>query len=361
MSILFNNYQCTICRRTKSVLDNSTHAFMNGCTITKGCEGKLYWSGISSTDESSAVPVSEQWVSRWAVTSTTAVTKAPVAYPLVNSPNGAFVVAVRDHGSLPDSATITVEQKKFGEIDFTSYTYSVTAASTTVSGQDAYGKILRIPQSAIDGGLVQVRVNGIIFPTERYTLSTTSISFAAWPPGLSAGDTVGIVVYSSTPVVVSELSLTRNTSLIPSTARGGWSNVGYVYLNGDSSVRWVLYSVDTLSGLIAGSFKITSSDLGLNGFILMSNSPHGQRDRILVSGVEFIDAAQDYNLYVALEGNVLRLYAYDDMVSTCYPPIMLLTDSSFIKADDFYTAAASLQLDNLSNSSITNPTILGPI
>jgi hypothetical protein len=42
-------YQCSVCRRVKDSLKDDTRAAPNQCTITKGCSGRLFKIGESST------------------------------------------------------------------------------------------------------------------------------------------------------------------------------------------------------------------------------------------------------------------------------------------------------------------------
>lgn len=350
-------YECTICRRSKSFLKDNTHVLPNQCMITKGCLGTLL--PIGETQELKSTPSVDglqDWYARGTARDMeSGVTPTP-DFSFSTSSAGSIVLAVRadDPSTLTSSVAVEFEQKRVGDIGFQQFTFKVISSmtadgSTIVSGRDATGHNLRFDQAAIDESRVVVRVNGV--PSVA-SLQPNRISIS---PALAIGATVDVLVYAEKSTIPRFLNFTLNTSLMPSLARGSWSNVSYVQrmVNGGGILKWYLYSADDIGLLTTGKLRVVGNSLNNDAMFLLASTPYQSVDRYL----NFVVPQAAVGVDFLLSHTSGELIASTDLLTEIFPPLEIPSDA-YISADLYTTTSTSSDDDQ---SRFNSKKILGPL
>ena len=367
---IYNIYTCTVCRRSKSILQDHIYAVPNSCTITKGCGGKLLLVGESSVQTTTpAVPNTTDWYPRGTnvnVNSTQSVV-APVL--LSTSATGVVSIAVKSATQPPASLTLSFSQRRVDDIPYTQYVYMLYTETQLLSGKDGTGKILRFNQAAIDENRVIVRVNGILqVVAVDMTLEPDKINFIGKPKAdgslyYPVGN-VEVAVYAATDTILRQLTFTQNATSLSSIATGSWGNVKWV----EDAGQWWIYSCNGVGGLPpAARLKVTSLTDSNNTeypdarFVLASD-PYDTVDRYLQYGINLSALKNDFSINVVL-GTITQLYADYSCFAELFPPMVLVTDqtlslSSFLIADTFSTSTVA---QDVTSTKLTGTKVLGPI
>ena len=334
------SYQCSVCRRKKDLPEDSHRALLNHCTITKGCLGRLFAVGESST-LTSTPPVAglEDWYARGTEFITRPVTTAQTV-DLSTSTNGALTLALfltdAERTSIGTSIVATFAARRVDNISFTQFNYRINADGVTVvSGADQTGVTMRFDQLAIDEDRVYVRVNGVTkFITADYTLTPNTVTFLT---PLNTGDQVSVSVFSQQNTTTHTVIFTRNDAYtgIDVTA---WKNVEYLEhgtFDGtdDSRARYVLWTADEQQFAALGISNrlrllslgnLTTSQLAAQGFFMLSKAPHGAPDRQLTFTVSCGALNEQFLLQVSSTEAGKMLLADGAALREFFPPLQLL-------------------------------------
>lgn len=350
-------YQCTVCRREKTLEQDTLRVTPNKCTITKACSGILQVIG-STVQQVNVLPVAglEDWYADGSRAQTTNTASSEIAVGIETSEVGAIVLALKeqDEGSLPSSIEVTFEQRRAENVSYSEYTYRPQSASTVFTGKDSSGKILRIDAAAIAEDRIQVRVNGVL--TTQFTATTNTITLATPAP---TGSVVNIRVQTEKETIIRTVTFTRNTQQVPSTARGSWSNVDLIrrFTNGVGYETWWVYSVDNLN-VGVGKLKLVSIDTSREAMLLLAHTPFSSFDRYLNFVVPSENLEGDFPINVDTQTRELTIDR--SLVLEIYPPIRLQGDA-FIDPESRVTESSSAIVADDINVLLKGDKVLGPV
>jgi len=384
------SYQCSVCRRTKDILQDNVRVQPNQCTITKGCRGLLYKIGETSI-ASPVDPVSglTDWYPRGERVTTPTSAPSEQKVSLSCSDNGALTLAIL----MTDAAAIAyptlrlqLRQRLSADVPFVEYVFNLIADEQIVSGKDSTGKNLRFDQNAINDGRVQVLVNGVTRSSGAgatdYQASPNVITFNT---ALDAGTVVVVSVFGIAPTTTQVLQFTANYSVINASSVGSWSNIRWVdeydpqtgLLRSTNGERWWLYTCTALGDLsIASLLNIVSvndqtDDAVIPGVLgeiehvrfLIANPPHGSTDRYLDFYVSAEILTDPSGKMTSAVTTTTELFADREALTEIYPPFQLVSaenpaNSSYVTPDAFSGAAVS---QDVADERLTGTKIIGPV
>lgn len=381
------SYQCSVCRRKKDLPEDSQRALLNHCTITKGCSGRLFAVGESST-LTTTPPVAglQDWYARGTEFVTRPVSSTETI-DLSTSANGALTLALflteAERTSIGTSITATFAARRVDNISFTQFNYRInTAGQTVVSGADQTGVTMRFDQPAIDEDRVYVRVNGVTkFITTDYTLTPNTVTFLT---GLAVGDQVSVSVFSQQNVTTHTVIFTRNDAYtgIDVTA---WKNVEYAEAGvfdgtDDARARYVLWTADeqqfTALGVsnrlrLLSMGALTTPQLAAKGFFMLAKSPYGPPDRQLSFTVSCGALNEQFLLQVSSTETGKMLLADQAALREFFPPFQLLFEPQPLASTfgisyldptaEFSTAAASSAIVTDTTQTSLTGRVIGPV
>lgn len=378
-------YQCSICRRTKNFIQDNVRSVPNSCTITKGCEGRLFDIGIAPS--LSNVATSPEGLVDWyprgqAVTVVPVEASVPTTL-LSTSATGVLTLAIYQSDAEAfsrDIVKLLLTQRKVENISYQQYLFKTVVPTTLISGRDLTNKNMRFDQLAIDESRVFIRVNGISrFPgpdPEDVVLTPNAVSFNSATP---IGATIDVSVYTEKGTIERVLPFVANRTFNVSLNSGSWGNVRWIKEYDSAGLlkvnKWWLYSCVSLD-VIPGSARLKLEKLyaedgttvllqeeQLNNIrILLASTPYENTDRYLNFYVDCAKLNQDFALS-SVTTSVDELYA-DDALVEIFPPFQLIKDptlsnSSFVTADTF-TSSSSIPTDTV-NTRIVGSKIIGPV
>lgn len=377
-------YQCSICRRFKTLQKDDLRTVPTNCTITKGCQGSLSQTGETSTNTPTA-PVAGlvDWYPRvQTVIPAAQPAPLPILIPLATTPSVQLTVALlltdAQAAANPDLSLNLVRQVT-GSFASQQFMF-ISNTSTLVSGRDANGKNLRFDQAAINSARVSVVVNGVTLPIGTHagqiTLTPNLVSLATLPP---AGSQIIITVFAAPQTSPFSLALTANFTTIG--GPGSWGSVKWVnqlivnnsQLTNNLLQKWWLYtsqSIDLpigtqlslagigLQGQAGSLIPGTLGDLTSLAFFL-AQPPFDGVDRVLTSFL--LGSAITQN---AISISNLGAVVDSLLVSTSFPPLSLTPNSipisSSFTAPDVFPTADGIALDSITTVPLPS-TIIGPV
>jgi hypothetical protein len=361
--MLYINYKCTVCRRTKAIEWDSLRALPDHCTITKGCQGRLSPQG--DTKVPAPVPTLDgvtDWYPRNQVTEEQKPPLHPDQIDLATSKQGALTIAVRgaSESVLSDSITLRLLQRVGEDIKFTQYTFKPQSVTSTITGKDVNGKNLRFDTAAINEDRVQVRVDGIPRPETTLNPNTATLSAPIFP-----GSIVDILVYSAPINVEQSIVLTRNGLGEMTDTRGSWMNVKAVEvfeINLGARTKWWLYTADNLSGISVGKMKVINLDnAGDQAIVLTAGFPYSSHERSLTHYVPLVNLYADFNLGMVTSDATQKLVVDWKDVVEAFPTLQVNASQGFIQADTKVTSASSEVVIDDTNTRLASSKILGPV
>ena len=306
-------YQCSICRRTKDIVQDNTRVQMSSCIITKGCQGSLWIvEDVKEQQSTEAVSGLIDWYPRGLSPSQESTVTQQPNVRLSNSDTGILFLAIRESDFLVlnnPRIKVVLSQKRFDDISKQQYRF-VSDGSSVISGKDITGRILRFNQAAIDEGRVYIIVNGVKVTSVDLVPDTVNFNVGSIP---TIGSNIEVSVYEEKDSIIRELVFTLNNS--SSTVGGAWGNIRYT-LDADSD-KWWIYSCSVVNGLPpAARFKIeslvTESNTPLtifdNARFLLSSPPYEGVDRYLNFYVDVLQLSETYSLITA-KNTVTELYS----------------------------------------------------
>lgn len=303
-------YQCSICRRVKDSLKDDTRAAPNQCNITKGCSGRLFKIGVSST-ASTVAPRADltDWYPRGHTPSITAEEVTPPPISLSCSSTGVLTLAIYQSDAEAMSANRTtvfvkLTQRRSEDIAYQQYLFRYNTPTTLISGKDTTGKNLRFDQVMIDEGRVFVRVNGVArFPGstgDEIVFTPNTVSFNS---EVAAQSTIDITIYTEKDTIEKTIAFNANRTFVVNTNSGSWGNVRYVEEFGNNGAlkpnKWWLYSC-TSHGGIAPSARLRFEEIyEANGTTIAIPETQFDRLRFLIASEPLQNADRYLNFYVS--------------------------------------------------------------
>lgn len=351
-------YQCTVCRREKTLEEDKLRVTPNKCTITKACSGILQVLGTTAVPiNSTPVEGLEDWYASGSRSTSQSTASTEMAVGIATSDVGAIVLAVReqDEGALPSTIDVTFEQRRSENVSYSEYTYRPTSATATFTGKDSSGKILRIDAAAIAEERIQVRVNGVL--TTDFTATTNTITLSSPAP---AGSVVSIRVQAEKETITRTVTFTRNRQLVPTVARGSWANVDLIrkFTNGVGYETWWAYSVDNTFGFGVGKLKVVSIDTSRDSVLVLAHTPFTNFDRYLNFVVPAENLMGDFP--ISVDSQTRELTVDRSLVVEIYPPLRLQADS-FIDPEPRVPESSSAIVTDDINVLLKGDKVLGPV
>lgn len=183
---LYTTYQCSICRRKKDIIKDDKRAIPNLCVITKGCGGRLFPVGETTSASATAqVAGLTDWYPRGTAFNADSieieVEKPPVKLSTTSTASITVAVSFASGVTPPQELSATLTQRKIEDISFQQYIFNTSKPSNIFSGRDSTGNNLRFDTTAIYQGRVFVLVNGIPkFNGEDLILTPNTVTFPAY-------------------------------------------------------------------------------------------------------------------------------------------------------------------------------------
>lgn len=379
-------YQCSVCRRTKGLPEDSQRPLLNQCIITKGCLGRLFAVGESSIAVNPA-PVAglDDWYARGTEFVTRPATTTETI-DLSTSNDGALTLGLyltlAERNALGDEVEVTFAARRINNIAFSQFNYRINAAGVTViSGADQTGVTLRFDQDAIDENRVYVRVNGVTkFITTDYTLTPNTVTFLT---ALTIGDQVSVSVFDQQNTTTHTVIFKQNNAYVGIDVTA-WKNVDYAEAGtfdgtDDARRRLVLWTADEqqFTALNVSSRlrvleieSLTEAQFATRAFFLLAKSPYGATDRNLNFGISCGALNEQFLLSVSRTDTSKILLADASALHEFFPPLQLLYTaqpsgsgfgSSYADTTaEFSTAAASSEIVQDSEQTVRTGRVIGP-
>lgn len=392
---IYSIMQCSVCRRTKDILQDNIHAAPNQCTITKGCSGFLFPTG-ETTNNTPTAPVEglTDWYPRGQKPTAVPAQLAEQMVDMSCSNGGEVTLALNISGTEANahfSIIALFEQQLTTTIPYSQYLFTVTAAtpttatSTLISGKDLAGKNLRFTTADATDRLVYVLINGIasFLGTTADGWSLGAANQIATNSVLPIGAAVTIAVYAAAPTVQIPLEFSLNAA--SGSTVGSWTNIRWIeeydpVTGVIKPYKWWLYTCNTINALSSSArlrlvgiytdttltvpvLPLASAPADFSGIrFLLASPPYDNTDRYLNFFIDGSLFAGNYS-FLTTTATITELYADSSTRSEIYPPLQLIEaanlSASYISADTFPTT------DSLSSttpeSRFSGTKIIGPV
>lgn len=390
-------YQCSVCRRTTDIEQDTLRALPAQCTITKGCSGSLYKIGQSlSKSNTPILPGVIDWYPRGKKPSARPTVQPEDVVSLSTSTAGTLTIALRVSNSFVinnPQITMVLRQRLTSDVPYSELVFRPVTQTSIISGRDVAGKNLRFDQAAIDNDRVQVSVNGVVRTpgTEAldFTLQPNVISFNQPLPPKSV---VTVLVFSQAPTTLFSVNFTRNDYIQDSINLGSWGNVRFfnTYVENIPTMpgtaapgnivdgrRWWVYTAtsnsaekeaqylfESITNTVSGIQLLPSSSLSYSdGAFIASKPPHGNLDRYLNTFLSFDKLKEDFNINTKSESRT-ELYVSAKLFEDINPPFHFLgpdTNTSILSFISKNTATDERITNNDSVTYIPTPKTIGPV
>lgn len=312
-TLQYVTYQCTVCNRTRDIRQDNLRAFINKCTITQHCIGKL--SPIFTKTLRSVLATSENIsLQDWIANNTVPSNPEPSTPIILNAQKSIMTIAVRE-----SLGTLNYFFLKFNMnssiLNYLEYSYSMSNF-TDVLGNDTSGKLLKFTTA----DTLLIYVNGIqLQDTEYSVLFNGTLGYGiSLDTKIFVQSNVRILVF--TPSTIQTTENVKFKEHLTSNLSSAWSNVTKVWIEGE---RYRLYSTDNLA--------VLPLNTRLN----------------LLPGLNSLDISQAKILlanpnYTVVDRNLTQIVSLDNLIST----------------DNFLTISVQnanymIQYNNISTESIT--------
>jgi hypothetical protein len=382
--------KCSVCARTRNSLIDLKHYSTDKCSVTLGCEGRLFPIGYTN-DGGGTLGVPPANVSNWYPRKTETIDNVVYAartpnstinstlnsnalFPVGTGTREQFVLAVSDSvlgNSASANATITLKFITEQQVskDYRQYTFRKTGSISTVNGvEDAVSrKVLRYNIVGTNPDEVQIYVNGVKRArgtgAQDYVLYDGTSSSAV-PPNTVLFNSVITGTSTQIDVIVTKSSAQNQVLLtfnrvINDESRigiGAWEGIDAV-VNRGTSQRYSLFycdisAVTQLTADIKMRLDATNpcvirdpNELSFspsNAVILLSNSKlFTELDRIRAKhlGLQSLvtsDVSMNYLMLKYINGEK-RLMFPSNLATDVFPPYKVIR----LRSPKFYTASMS--------------------
>lgn len=334
-------YQCNKCRRLKDFAATDLHAFVNLCTITKNCEGRLApiaTKNLRNVLASQPIDGISDWNSRFDQQQNILnnVANNDIRYDIATSETFALTLAVRKNSLpvIPSDFTLRFAMQALNSLSYNEFNYYMTSSFDQVTGPDTSpsAKVLRFTVT----DTVVVFLNGVELSegtgVKDYQLlyNSNNLGYAIKFNTTSTISTlIKVFVYQSQSVELTDpLVFTKNALLVSSSEnKTAWSNVFTVDID---SIEYELYTCSDTSALPTN--------------ILLNVYPSNNQLSI--------DTSQDLNDYKFLAS--YKPYTVADRIyQAMFPMDRLIDTESSIRM--FYSKGESKQSLDISINSLYFP------
>lgn len=341
----FITYKCNRCKRTKEFNTDNLHAFINLCTITQGCSGRLAPIARKNLrDILPSAPVSglTDWQPRnsvAAITSTSVQLQTNVQ--LSSDSTGTLTLAVQNQVLpivMPTHIRIVFAELSSDVQNYVEFDFNMAAGFTTITGADnsSSAKVLSFTES----DSIVVYINGVHYDETNYTLVYDQNQrgyMITFKSTVTYSATVKIVVFPSTSInLTAPLTFVENQTISNNTT--AWLNASALSFN---NTTWTTYTCSDVSGLprntlfniYPGSNQILSDSATFN-MALAGNSITLDQFAFLLANDPFTVIDRNHNAIVFLND--------------------LVDDTTYVRYYSTYNFE-ELQVSNLAISALTAP------
>lgn len=325
----YQRLQCTKCNRNIDKLVNTTHYAPDRCTITQGCEGRLFpveyrsSAGIATSPE---VGIAD-WQPRGGKATASPRLATPELVNLATGHSGQIVVA-----SPADTPTVTVrfEGKADKPKAYRAYVFRREGAFSTVAGVESglEKKALRFAHD----DMVEVYLNGVKQePGEDYAVADEAGTTAAPPNSVVFASVIDLPGVTQVDVIVSkdeapdayDLVFRRNVQDESRRGTGAYENVDSVtWMVGGA---WVTYNLFTLDlDRIGVPLNTILVPRDTDAMLLLARRPYTQLDRYTTAAIPLrgMDEEVEYLKYYAVD-ELPTLRATSESLLQVFPPMRL--------------------------------------
>lgn len=364
----YRNYQCDICKKQAEFLNDVQHAFIDKCTLTIGCQGKLRFVKDANS-RTSQIDVQSQVQQSFINPNFENLSQQQIGDFIDPSSNetNTVVFAVKDNFLVNDNSSIkfSLDEVSNSGKEFSEFTFNVSVPISVIFGRDSSinSKILTFDNDSE----ISIFINGQLIDSEKYDAIDNSIKFKSpivYNSFSSATISVRIIVFKKIEKISKSITCFRNAQGL---SKNAWSNVKSVIID---KVKYNLFTFTLNSQIfsINSKYNFTSAILDDSEYlsladcvILLANSPFSALDRNASNLVNIKTLTDEsnflkYSLY--FEKEMLQISSIS--LTEIYPPIQLL--EIFEKSKEF-EADSTVGVDTSLNRNINrnNSFILGPI
>jgi len=328
----YQRLTCTKCHRDIDKLVNVTHYTPDRCTITQGCEGRLFPVEYRSSAGIAVSP--EAGITDWQPRGSHVTTFKKIETPdLINLATGSKSQIVVASTSTASTLTLEFEGKADMPKAYRAYVFRREGAFTNIAGVESglEKKALRFNASGPNPDMVEVYLNGVKQePVKDYIVSNGTATSAAPPntivftqlidqPGVTQVD-----VIVSKDQVASSYNLVFKKNILDESRKGmgAYENVRSVsgMINSTAFVTYNLFTLD-----------LDTADIPLNtilipknttAMLLLARRPYTQLDRYstIVIPLQDMNEEVEYLKYHAVDG-VPTLQATQESLLQVFPPL----------------------------------------
>lgn len=344
---------CSVCQRTVDKLVDNSRVSPDRCTITFGCQGRLFplmYKGSGEITSAPALGITD-WVARGSSTSSSDGLEEAQFINLSTGTIKQLVLAIALPSVVPagTTAVLNLAARNDTPKDYKQYTFRFDTEFSTVSGVEsaAAKKVLRFKAWGTDPDLVEVYLNGVKLKQGTDAADFQVDDGSASPPApsntikfntpiLPTGTyQVDVIVSKERPADV--YSLTFDMNVEDSNRTGAWDNVAAVSrFQGGAWGSYRLFTCDLAENSAAlkkdtvlfpeGSVFV--SGVGAvplsNCMFMLARKPYTQVDRYVNTSIplNMLNEDRDYVKYHTVDGE-LMLQAVVTSLQTFFPPLRL--------------------------------------
>lgn len=361
----FKRYKCDTCNKEVDLDNNATHAFIDKCNLTQGCDGKLRLIGEKNSKEN--ILNFDPILQLDSIGGSSGPVVLPEYIDAASSANNFAVLAVKSsEATIIDSSTVvlTLNEVLSKEREYKEFTFNLAVPVNAISGKDSSieQKVLMFDET----DSITVFINGQEIEDTEYTAANNVIRFnsqISYSDFSSASLFVKVLIFSIEAPNTKYLAFRRNVQNLGSSA---WSNVKSIFLAGEQYELFTcldFLSLTLNTRLNVASATLNNQSLDLNKiYLLLAEAPFGPLDRISTQVIPLADVDSNVNhfKYELVSDSSPRFLATSLTLTSMFPAIS--PKEVFVYADEVDTVGATAD-DTSKNSTITktNQFILGPV
>lgn len=374
---IYITYQCSVCRRLKDLPKDSNRALPNLCTITKGCDGRIFPIRETATaDVFSPAPVGlENWYPRGTQIDKPVQQQIPNTIDLSTSSIGTLSLAVK--GVQANRIKVKFSEKKLEDINYQQFIFkipTVTDVVPVIDGvaiRDSYGKLLDFSDAAVSEKRIFVLVDGVprFVGSDPQDISQLANSRVYFNSEIPAGSTVSVLIYDEKNT--KEKTITFDLNSARPTRYGAWQNIAIVrdlnFKEESTPDPWYVYSCESVTTVepnsrieiqsimdVDGNNLVSKNNLDTAIFLLAKN-PYTPVDRYYNFCVNLLNASTSFLISSVSESGIIKLKILDNEITEIFPPLKINTG-------DYHTPdVISQKYQALDVFQLNSEKILGPI
>lgn len=358
----FKHYKCDTCAKETDLNNDLTHAFIDKCTLTSGCSGRLRFIKekntkdliISNLSNSSQVSLLQKYTKQ----------DLPEDINPCGSSTNEMFIAIKGDFSPNSNASIMFHEILAKEVEFSEYVFNLNIPVSTISGKDssAQQKILTFDASSE----ITIFINGQEVDSTKYIAENNILQFNDIITYTTYGSStvfVKVIVNSKSEQITKSISFDRN---VQNRSSGSWNNVDKVLIDNEVYSVFVCdeyFSLDLNSRLNVYSLTVNEYVIDKSlAVILLSAEPFTVADRIYtkIINLSSLDSSTKHLKFV-LKDQQEQLLVSSLALQDIYPVISIV--NSFDKSKELALTTSKIGSDVSINSQITNNNkyVLGPI